>query len=133
MTRSSTVLRWVPAAALIAGCSSAVRTPHLLHPGPAPLQRGNAEVIDPYPLPDMGPEMVGARPREFDVPRNEVVRAQQYLRSSGARPASEAALAPVPVGPPVLVTQPYPTQAYPAQPNPGQVYPSQPATAGPRY
>lgn len=118
------------AGVLAAGCSSSIRKPMLLHPGPAPFQRANAEIIDPYPLPDMGPEIVGGRPLDYAVPRNEVERAQEFQRSRGIRPAVEVPLAPIPVGPAVPVTPPY------AQPYPGPAYTTPPATAvpaGPRY
>ena len=61
-----------------AGCSPAVRTPQLLHPGPAPFQRHNATQFDPYPQIDVGPEIVGGRPIDFQKPANEVERARQY-------------------------------------------------------
>lgn len=61
------------------GCSPAVRMPRLHNPGPAGYQRYNAvNYSDPYPLPDVGPEMDGARPREFQLPRPPVERARQY-------------------------------------------------------
>ncbi|HEX6961541.1 MAG TPA: hypothetical protein VF175_06715, partial [Lacipirellula sp.] len=59
------------------------------------------------PLPDMGPAIVGGRPREFDKPRDEVRRSRQFLESVGARPASMVpgaaypVAAPVPIGPPI--------------------------------
>ena len=101
------------AAVLAAGCSNSIRKPMLLHPGPAPFQRANAEIIDPYPLPDMGPEIVGGRPLDFAVPRNEVTRAQDFQRSRGIRPAAEVPLAPIPAGPAVPMPQPYQGQPYP--------------------
>lgn len=127
MPHRAACLKMVLGVLAAAGCSSAVRKPQLLHPGPAPFQRGNAEVIDPYPLPDMGPEIVGGRPREFDQPRNEVVRAQQYKRSRGQAPGADLPLGPIPVGQPLPVSQPY------APPYSPPAYPAQPAPAGPRY
>jgi len=61
----------------LSACSSAVRKPTLLHPGPAYFQRNNAQQFDPYPLNDLGPEIVGGRPREFQKPPSEVDRARQ--------------------------------------------------------
>ena len=95
----------------LAACSSTIRWPQLNGPGPASYQRAAAEEIDPYPLPDMGPEVVGGRPREFDKPRDEVRRSRQFLESVGARPAQMVPSAipvgsPVPVGSPIPVTQP---------------------------
>ncbi len=37
-------------------------------------QKARAAVHDPYPLNDIGPEVVGGRPREFYNPQAEVVR-----------------------------------------------------------
>jgi hypothetical protein len=46
------------------------------------LQRREAQVIDPYPLPSAGPDITGARPRDFDVPRSEPARTQGERRWS---------------------------------------------------
>ena len=61
----------------LAGCSSAVRQPRLLHPGPAGYQRNNATQFDPYPQNDVGPEIVGGRPLGYQKPPDEVTRARQ--------------------------------------------------------
>jgi hypothetical protein len=37
-------------------------------------QRQNASLHDPYSDNDIGPEVVGGRPREFEKPRSEPVR-----------------------------------------------------------
>jgi hypothetical protein len=62
------------------GCSPSVRMPRLFGgaPGPAAYQQHNAENYDPYPTPDLGPEVEGARPMAFTTPRPEVERARQY-------------------------------------------------------
>ncbi len=62
---------------LLAACSATVRKPQLQHPGPAGYQRNNAMQFDPYPLNDMGPEIVGGRPIDFQKPPAEVLRARQ--------------------------------------------------------
>ncbi|MEM9354073.1 MAG: hypothetical protein AAGA92_13755 [Planctomycetota bacterium] len=59
------------------GCSSTVRQPRLRSPGTAPVQRYNATQFDPYPQNDVGPEIVGGRPIDFQLPPDEVVRARQ--------------------------------------------------------
>jgi len=61
----------------LTACSSTVHKPTLLHPGPAYFQRNNAMQFDPYPLNDMGPEIVGGRPLDFQKPPDEVSRARQ--------------------------------------------------------
>lgn len=70
-------LYMLPCLAGLTACSSTVHKPTLLHPGPAPFQRNNAVQFDPYPLNDLGPEIVGGRPREFQKPTNEVTRARE--------------------------------------------------------
>lgn len=37
-------------------------------------QQRQAEAFDPYPQTELGPEVVGGRPRDFDKPRAEPVR-----------------------------------------------------------
>jgi hypothetical protein len=91
----------------LVACSSTIRWPRLYGPGTAPAQRARAERSDPYPITDLGPEIVGGRPREFDKPRDEVRQSQEFLRSIGARPqpilpgAAYPVGAPLPVGPPI--------------------------------
>lgn len=70
---------WIICVLLLCGCSPTLHKPQLLHPGPAWYQRRIAEEFDPYPLNDLGPEIVGGRPREFQKPDNEVTRARQQL------------------------------------------------------
>lgn len=96
------------------GCSSAIRYPRLRQPGPAGYQRANAEALDPYPLPDLGPPIDGGRPREFGIPRNEVERAQDYVIVTGKRK-------PIPFGqsasaspPPLMVASPPPAFTAPS-------------------
>jgi hypothetical protein len=78
----------------LGACSPTIRQPRLTSPGPAPVQRYNATQFDPYPLPDMGPEIVGGRPLEYIVPVPEVERANQFRDQQAAR------------GQPVFVPQP---------------------------
>jgi hypothetical protein len=108
----------VIACASLTACSSTIRWPRLNNPGTANNQRANAEQIDPFPLPDMGPEIVGGRPREFDKPRDEVRRSRQFLESVGARPAAMVPGAAYPVGPPVPIGPPVPMGTPPAAATP---------------
>ncbi|MFV1965456.1 MAG: membrane or secreted protein [Pirellulaceae bacterium] len=65
--------------ALFSGCG---RSRPLLWPvGPVEQQRRNASLHDPYSDNDIGPEVVGGRPREFQKPRPEPVR-NEWRRSS---------------------------------------------------
>jgi hypothetical protein len=119
----------VLAAASFIGCTSEahryIRFPDLAHPGWAQEQRNDAVAHDPYPLDDVGPEIVGGRPREYQRPLNEVERARMK-----ARPP--IALQPIPVptlpaAPPPIVTMPNPPPAVPAIPAaPIQVQPRSP-------
>ena len=62
------------AAALVASAGCASTDPVGLRYGPhqpVDQQRREAQVVDPYPLPSVGGDITGARPRDFDVPRSE--------------------------------------------------------------
>jgi hypothetical protein len=59
----------------VAGCQSVSR-PSWFHPGPAAYQQSSAERFDPYPENEPAPEIVGARPREFQKPPAEPSRAR---------------------------------------------------------
>jgi len=56
------------------GCSS-LATPSAVS-GTTNYQQLRADRFDPYPEPDIGPEMVGVRPRDFEKPKDEVRRAR---------------------------------------------------------
>ena len=78
--------RWVVAAVLfmgMAGCG--VERPRLLHPGPAAYQQKKAERFDPYADNDIGPEVVGARPRDYQKPIPETSRARWTIPSTEQR------------------------------------------------
>ena len=68
----------------LAGCSSMSR-PNWFHPGPAAHQQGKAERFDPYPENELGPEIIGARPREYQKPPPETSRAR-WLPWNWGRP-----------------------------------------------
>jgi hypothetical protein len=70
---------WFSAFALVASAGCASTEPLGLRYGPhqkVDEQRRDAQMIDPYPLPSAGPDITGARPRDFDVPRSEPRRTQ---------------------------------------------------------
>jgi hypothetical protein len=113
---------WLLFAAAVAvnaiGCTPEVhrymRFPDFVHPGWAHEQRGEAIEHDPYPLDDVGPEVVGGRPREYQRPLNEVERARM-------KAPPPIAFQPIPVpsfpaAPPPVVTAPFPPSAVPATP-----------------
>ena len=90
---------------LVLGCSPAVRKPRLIGPGPAQYQRAVAQDFDPYPLNDLGPEIVGGRPREFQKPLNELSRSRLQLPFGPTQPA-QPVLPPQPVFVPQPVSPP---------------------------
>ncbi|MBM3998350.1 MAG: membrane or secreted protein [Planctomycetes bacterium] len=75
--------RWI----LIAVCAATLLAqpgctwPRFGGPGTAPYQQYQATLHDPYPDSDLGPEVVGGRPREFQKPLAEPVRSR-WLRDS---------------------------------------------------
>jgi hypothetical protein len=98
----------------------------IAHPGPAAYQRAQAIQHDPYVLNDVGPEVVGGRPREYQIPVNEVERA----RLAAPRPAGLAPV-PAPVAAPIYATAP--SAAAPALPPTGAPIVTTPAPAAPSY
>lgn len=72
-------LGWIGVLALVAGGCAGMGRPNWFHPGPAAYQQKRAERFDPYPEPDVAPEVVGARPREFQKPAPEPERARRTL------------------------------------------------------
>lgn len=71
------------AAALVTpvGCAS-VAMPDWGNPGTAAMQQRRAEQFDPYAETDVGPEIAGGRPREYQKPLPEPLRAQ-WVRGGG--------------------------------------------------
>ena len=57
------------------GCS-AYAPVQLLDPGTAQQQQARAVKFDPYPEQELGPAVVGGRPRDYQNPPPETVRAQ---------------------------------------------------------
>lgn len=121
----------------LAACSPTIRTPHLLHPGPASFQRYNAGQFDPYPPNDLAPPISGGRPIDMQTPRNEVTRARQHL--AGERPLT--APGPVRVMTPIGAPATYPTTVPTIPTIPATSYPTTyptpppalPPISSPRY
>ncbi len=61
------------------GCN--LYRPGLFEPRTIEQQRYSATIHDPYGLPDAGPEMVGVRPRDFQRPAAEPVRARWFAET----------------------------------------------------
>ncbi|MEQ8846647.1 hypothetical protein [Botrimarina sp.] len=85
-------------AAMLVGCSPYMRTPRWCDPGNTATQRYEAIYTDPYPLPDVGPEIVGGRPREYQAPVPQVVRGRLLNPPPSVTPPAPSA--PPVVGPP---------------------------------
>ena len=62
-------------AGVAAGCRG-MAPPNWFHPGPAEYQQSQAQQFDPYPENEPGPQIVGARPLEYDKPPAEDLRVQ---------------------------------------------------------
>ena len=64
------------------GCSS---RPYVGPQGTISDQRSRAILHDPYPSTDLGPPIVGGRPREYDLPRSEPAHLQSSPYAQRAR------------------------------------------------
>lgn len=69
----------ISAATTLAGCN--LYRPGFFEPRTIQQQRYSAVMHDPFADPDAGPEMVGVRPRDFQVPHAEPVRTR-WLQDS---------------------------------------------------
>jgi hypothetical protein len=70
---------------LAAGGCAAGRGFNIFQPGTIQQQRLRATVHDPYPDRDLGPEVVGGRPREYQQPLPEPVRNRIFADTWGVR------------------------------------------------
>lgn len=69
--------------AILGGC--AANRQNFWHPGPIRLQQMRSSVHDPFPDPDLGPEIDGGRPRGFLQPLPEPVRNRFFADSHWLR------------------------------------------------
>jgi hypothetical protein len=77
MTFRQTILTGLAGVCILgAGCAG-----HFQHPGTIQQQRLRATIHDPYPDPDLGPDIDGGRPREYLNPLPEPVRNRIYADS----------------------------------------------------
>jgi hypothetical protein len=133
--RRAPVAAAVVAASLV-GCAqeSASLRQSFAHPGPAAYQRAQAIHHDPYVLNDVGPEVVGGRPREYMIPVNEVDRARMDVSApAGLTPPPPPAVVigpppgPAPYAPATMAGPPtYPPVGPPSVTTPTPVAPSFP-------
>jgi hypothetical protein len=59
----------------------AVQFPDWNNPGSMSQQQQRANVFDPFANNEVGPEVVGGRPRDFQKPITEATRAKPYRES----------------------------------------------------
>jgi 2-oxoglutarate dehydrogenase E2 component (dihydrolipoamide succinyltransferase) len=97
------------------------------------VQRAEAIYHDPYPLNDVGPEIVGGRPLAYQQPLNEVERSRlvpvQPVLIQPAPIPGMTVMAPPVVSSPFAVAPPQP--GAPLVPAPGSVVTSASPVAGP--
>jgi hypothetical protein len=78
MNRSSWLVAVLVAAGMLAGCRD-ISGPNWTHPGTTEEQRAWAERYNPYPETNIGPDVVGGRPREFQNQISEPARSRWSL------------------------------------------------------
>ena len=69
-------------------CGCQLDTPNLAHPGTEANQQARAKVFEPYPDNEMGPPVVGGRPREYQDPRPSFAILQDMHPNPAARAAA---------------------------------------------
>jgi hypothetical protein len=100
------------ALSICSGCSAdgskfaGFTLPNFSHPGTEATQQTRAQVFEPYPENEPGPPVVGARPREYEDPRAEVLRVQPRLGEPILTPLPQAQPPQAPIGQPTIVTPP---------------------------
>jgi hypothetical protein len=65
------------------GCAGVSR-PSWLYPGNSNVQQERARQYDPYPETEVGPAVVGGRPRSYEKPTAEVQRMQPPISTSAS-------------------------------------------------
>ncbi len=85
------------------GCLS---LPNVAHPGTEEHQQARAEVFGLYPENEPGPPIVGARPREYQDPRPEVLRYQPRQGEPIFAPCPQSQAPEAPIAQPPIVTAP---------------------------
>ena len=94
--------------AVLPACSGPNRlaTPNLVHPGTEEHQQARAQVFEPYPENEPGPPIVGARPREYQDPKAEVLRVQPRLGDPILAPSPQCQTPQPPIAQPSIMTPP---------------------------
>src|SRR5271166_6600170 len=102
------ILSLIAFSAVLPMCGGCVglATPNLSHPGTEANQQARAQVFEPYPENEPGPPVVGARPREYQEPRAEVLRVQPRLGEPVFAPSPQAQVPQEPISQPPIITPP---------------------------
>jgi hypothetical protein len=93
-------------------CCGCLSMPNVAHPGTEARQQARAQVFEPYPENEMGPPVVGSRPREYQDPRPAfAVLQDMHPNRAAGRGSTDPGLAPcppsaAPVPQPPVVTAP---------------------------
>ena len=99
-------------------CGGCLALPNLAHPGTEAHQQARAQVFEPYPENEPGPPIVGARPREYQDPRAEVLRVQPRIGEPILAPCATSPAPEAPIAQPPIVTAPPAVYCPPAAPQP---------------
>jgi len=105
------ILFVIALSAMLPTCCGCLAMPNLAHPGTEEYQQARAKVFEPYPDIDVGPPVAGARPREYQEPRPETIRAMQRPDEPvlAPQPQTQAPQAPI-IQPPIVTCPPTATQ-----------------------
>ncbi len=94
------------ALAAVLTCCGCLSSPNLAHPGPMDYQQTRAKVFEPFPDNDVGPPVVGGRPREYQEPVPETIRALQRPDEPLLLPYAQTPAQPAPNAQPPIITAP---------------------------
>jgi len=87
-------------------CGGCLAPPNILHPGTEANQQARAQMFEPYPDNEIGPPVVGGRPREYQEPRAEVTRALQRPGDPNLAPYPQSQVPQAPIEQAPIVTAP---------------------------
>jgi hypothetical protein len=100
------ILSMIALSAVLPACCGCLAVPNLSHPGTEAHQQARAQVFEPYPENEPGPPIVGARPREYQDPRAEVLRVQPRQGEPILAPCPASQVPQAPIAQPTIITQP---------------------------
>jgi hypothetical protein len=74
---------------MVAGCKTTAMPSFFQPRQPTDVQQKKALRYDPYPETNVGPEMTGTRPRDYQIPPAEAARARWERENQAQYPNSE--------------------------------------------